>query len=96
MAEARSCDEDYMKGIEDLLSEQLDYRTVRRQGNVTGGIINKASLYNTHAGQVFVKYANRANVSYEQPNGTKRLRHICRGLCTLVADLGNMRNIVYM
>ena len=55
--------EPYVAELEQVLRRELNLETCDRLGSVKGGIINKAAAYNTDAGEIFVKYAPRENVS---------------------------------
>ncbi len=53
---------DFLRTLESVLEDELDYKHVRIVREVKGGIVNKAVLLDTDSGQKFVKYANRDNV----------------------------------
>lgn len=53
---------DFLRTLESVLKDELDYKHVRIVREVKGGIVNKAVLMDTDSGQKFVKYANRDNV----------------------------------
>ena len=55
--------QDFLEEGEVTLKEKCGFRTLTRLHKAEGGIINRASIYNTEHGKVFIKYSNRQNVS---------------------------------
>lgn len=52
--------------MEDLLREKFHFKEVVKLNDVSGGLVNKASVYATECGKVFVKHSARNNVSFRQ------------------------------
>lgn len=54
----------YLNQLQETLEDTLDYGKLKKLANVTGGIVNKASLFETENGsrRIFVKYSSRDNV----------------------------------
>lgn len=49
--------------MEDFLRENFHYKDIVKLSDVSGGLVNKAAVYATESGKVFVKHSARNNVS---------------------------------
>lgn len=49
--------------MEDFLREKFNYKDIVKLNDVSGGLVNKAAVYVTESGKVFVKHSARNNVS---------------------------------
>ena len=55
---------EYEHLLAESLRTQLEMKSIKKIKDITGGVVNKAALYETNNGKkVFVKYAPRNNVS---------------------------------
>ncbi|ELT87345.1 hypothetical protein CAPTEDRAFT_96293 [Capitella teleta] len=53
--------DDFLREGEEILKEQCRLKDLRRIRPVPGGIVNRASVYDSLTGHVFVKYSKRSN-----------------------------------
>ena len=58
-----STSEEYLTYLDETIKYELQLKELYKLNDISGGLVNKAAVYATEKGNIFIKYAERENVS---------------------------------